>query len=180
MARFVSHPLGVDLRRVFITFEPASILMTANVRRFTGGAQNGNVGSSPTCRQSSSTSTRSRIFVSLSEFMVVPFQGQRLTSMQLVDPSLQTCAFSRTPLLYCQPHHLLALASRRVALHSYETLRLPHLDGWRTNPRPRGKCQELSRIGIRSRRERRRFRCHPNRDRRPKVPGANNPRTRAP
>jgi hypothetical protein len=44
MARFVSHPLGVDLRRVFITFKPASILMTANIRRFTGGVQNGNVG----------------------------------------------------------------------------------------------------------------------------------------
>ena len=44
MACFVSHPLGVDLRGVFITFEPASTLMTANVRRFTGGFQNGNVG----------------------------------------------------------------------------------------------------------------------------------------
>ena len=29
MARFVSHPLGVDLRNVFITFKPASILMMA-------------------------------------------------------------------------------------------------------------------------------------------------------
>ena len=44
MARFVSHPLGVDLRRVCITFKPASILMTANIQRFTGGVQNGNAG----------------------------------------------------------------------------------------------------------------------------------------
>ena len=44
MARFVSHPLGVDLRHVLITFKPASILMTANIRRFTGGVHNGNVG----------------------------------------------------------------------------------------------------------------------------------------
>jgi len=44
MARFVSHPLGVDLRRVFITFKPAS-MMTANIRKFTGGVQDGDVGS---------------------------------------------------------------------------------------------------------------------------------------
>jgi hypothetical protein len=36
--------LGVDLRRVCITFKPASILMTANIQRFTGGVQNGNAG----------------------------------------------------------------------------------------------------------------------------------------
>jgi hypothetical protein len=44
MARFVSHPLGVDLRRAFITFKPASILMPTNIRRFVSGVQNGNAG----------------------------------------------------------------------------------------------------------------------------------------
>jgi hypothetical protein len=44
MARFVSHPLGVVLRSVFITFKPLWILMMKPIRRFARRRQNGNVG----------------------------------------------------------------------------------------------------------------------------------------
>ena len=42
---FVSHPLGVVLRSVFITFKPLWILMMKPIRRFASQGQNGNVGS---------------------------------------------------------------------------------------------------------------------------------------
>jgi hypothetical protein len=43
-AHLVSHPLGVDLRSVIMTFKPLWILMRKPIRRFESQVQNGNVG----------------------------------------------------------------------------------------------------------------------------------------
>ena len=44
LSGFVSHPLGVVLRRVLIAFKPLWRLMRTNIRRFVGGINDGNVG----------------------------------------------------------------------------------------------------------------------------------------
>src|ERR1035437_4084614 len=44
MARFVSHPLGVDLLSVFITLKPSCIKAPEAIRRLSVTAQNGNTG----------------------------------------------------------------------------------------------------------------------------------------
>jgi hypothetical protein len=50
MARFLSHPLGVDLRSVLIALEPAWIKASEAIKRLSVTTQNENAGQVPICK----------------------------------------------------------------------------------------------------------------------------------